>query len=173
MEEFIANTRMVLGTIGYSILEPLLKSKQTANSLASAEIKLADENRYSDLTFTVNNLTAHGAATDEGFVLKKGSQLSKTNTESIPGKLVKIRERLLKEGSLLEENGKLIANEDILFSSASYAAAIVAGTSRSGPQSWKDATSGRTMKQIEDSSFEETMESLKAEAIEVDALIGT
>lgn len=170
MEEFIENVRMVLGTLGYSILEPLLKSKYPTDQSSSSQIKFEDENRFSNLVFTVNNLTAHGAATDEGFVLKKGSQLAKSNTESIPGKLVKTKERLLKEGALREEGGKLIATEDILLSSSSYAAAIVAGTSRSGPQSWKDAN-GNTMKQIEDSSFEAAMKSLEAEAIGVDKFL--
>ncbi|MDH4216712.1 MAG: GIY-YIG nuclease family protein [Gallionella sp.] len=172
MEEFIENVRMVLGILGYSILEPLLKSKQPPIPSSSSGIRLEDENRYNDLIFTVNNLTAHGAATDEGFVLKKGSQLSKTNTESIPGKLVKTKERLLKDGALIDDGGKLIVTEDILLSSSSYAAAIVAGTSRSGPQSWKDAVTGQTMKQIEDSSFEAAMRSLEAEALEVDKLVG-
>ena len=85
-------------------------------------------------------------------MLKKGSDLSKTNTDSIPGELASIKARLLKDGALKENGGKLIAAEDILLSSSSYAAAIVAGTSRSGPQSWKTAN-GKTLKQIEDESL--------------------
>ena len=102
--------------------------------------------------------------TDEGFVLKKGSQLSKTNTVSIPGKLAHIKDRLLKNGTLNEEGDKLIATEDILLSSSSYAAAIVAGTSRSGPQSWKNA-SGKTMKEIEDASLLMHDSSLRADSL--------
>ncbi|WP_212637926.1 DUF4357 domain-containing protein [Desulfocicer vacuolatum] len=97
-------------------------------------------------------MIAQGAVSDEGFVLKKGSELSKTNTDSIPGKLANIKARLLKDGAIKENGEKLIAAVDILLSSSSYAAAIVAGTSRSGPQSWK-AANGKTMKQIEDESL--------------------
>lgn len=152
MEEFVVNVRMVLGILGYPILEPILQTKHT--ELLKTQISNESEiiNPLNELTFTVNNLTAKGAATDEGFVLKKGSQLSKTNTDSIPGKLANIKDRLLKDGALKEEGNKLIATEDILLSSSSYAAAIVAGTSRSGPQSWK-AANGKTMKQIEDASL--------------------
>ena len=70
----------------------------------------------------------------------------------MPGKLLGIKARLLEEGALKDIGEILIAEEDILFSSPSYAAAIVAGTSRSGPQSWK-AENGRTMKQLEDASL--------------------
>ena len=149
MEEFVENLRMVLGILGYSILEPILKASNNNETDSILEPENNAINPLSELTFTVNNLTAKGAATDEGFVLKKGSQLSKTNTDSIPGKLLNLKSRLIKEGALKEDRANLIATEDILLGSPTYAAAIVAGTSRSGPQSWK-AKNGKTMKQIED-----------------------
>ena len=152
MEEFIINVRMVLGILGYPILEPILQTKHSEELKIQSSTETEIISTLSELTFTVNNLTAKGAATDEGFVLKKGSQLSKTNTDSIPGKLIKIKDRLLKDGLLKEDSNTLVAAEDILLSSSSYAAAIVAGTSRSGPQSWK-AANGKTIKQIEDASL--------------------
>ncbi len=152
MEEFIINVRMVLGILGYPILEPILQTKHSEELKTQSSTETKIISTLSELTFTVNNLTAKGAATDEGFVLKKGSQLSKTNTDSIPGKLIKIKDRLLKDGFLKEDSNTLVAAEDILLSSSSYAAAIVSGTSRSGPQSWK-AANGKTIKQIEDASL--------------------
>lgn len=152
MEEFVVNVRMVLGILGYPILEPILQAKQPQDgNIITREVSVAS-NPLSDLTFTVNSLTAKGAVTDEGFVLKKGSQFSKTNTDSISGKLIKLKERLFQEGVLKEDNNMLVATQDILMSSPSYAAAIVAGTSRSGPQSWK-AQNDKTMKQIEDEAL--------------------
>ncbi|MCG8633086.1 MAG: GIY-YIG nuclease family protein [Desulfobacterales bacterium] len=152
MEEFVQNARMVLGVLGYSILEPILKYGNSAHLNTQSSNKHQDPDPLRELTFTVNQSIAQGAVTDEGFVLKKGSDLSKTNTDSIPGELASIKARLLKDGALKENGGKLIAAEDILLSSSSYAAAIVAGTSRSGPQSWKTAN-GKTLKQIEDESL--------------------
>lgn len=149
MEEFIVNVRMVLGVLGYPILEPILQSKHLEELKTPPGNESDVINPLSELTFTVNNLIAKGAATDEGFVLKKGSLLSINNTDSIPGKLANIKDRLIKDGSLKVDGNKLVATEDILLSSSTYAAAIVAGTSRSGPQSWK-AVNGKTMKQIED-----------------------
>jgi len=152
MEEFIVNVRMVLGILGYPILEPILQQKQNRDEIITQTEERTKNNPLSDLTFTVNNLTASGAVTDEGFVLKKGSQFSKTNTDSISGKLIKLKDRLLSEGALKDEDNILVATQDILMTSSSYAAAIVAGTSRSGPQSWK-AKNGKTMKQIEDDAL--------------------
>jgi hypothetical protein len=149
MEEFIGNVRMVLGVLGYPILEPILQTTEPKKQEGRPVDEIEVINPINELTFAVNNLTAKGAATDEGFVLKKGSQLSKYNMDSIPGSIVKIKDRLLKDGVLKESDNSLVATEDILLSSSSYAAAIVAGTSRSGPQSWR-AANGKTMKQIED-----------------------
>ena len=149
MKEFIENVRMVLGTLGYSILEPILKSKNSSENIVESCGLNESEDVLRKLFFTVNNLSAQGAVTDEGFVLKKGSQLSKSNSESMPGKLSTIKEKLLVDGVLKDEGAYLVASEDILFNSSSYAAAIVAGTSRSGPQSWK-TTTGKTIKKVED-----------------------
>jgi hypothetical protein len=153
MKEFVENIRMVLGVLGYSILEPILRSsRQLSEQSSITDAQIIDINPLSQLFFSVNNLTAQGAVTDEGFVLKQGSLLSKTNSVSIPGQLANIKDRLLKDGALEECEDNLIATKDILFGSSSYAAAIVAGTSRSGPQSWKTA-SGKSIKQIEDASL--------------------
>lgn len=153
MEEFVVNVRMVLGILGYPILEPILQEKPKQEEISTSTEEQKVNNPLRDLTFTVNKLTAIGAVTDEGFVLKKGSQFSKSNTDSISGKLIKLKERLLYEGALKDEGKAFVATRDILMTSPSYAAAIVAGTSRSGPQSWK-AKNGKTMKQIEDEALE-------------------
>lgn len=152
MAEFVENIRMVLGILGYPILEPLLRSRAPSQQVTNAAAIENGSSPMNDLIFRVNNLTAYGAATDEGFVLKKGSQFSATNTDSISGKLVAAKERYKFEGLLIQEGDHLVSTEDILMSSPSYAAAIVAGTSRSGPQSWKTA-SGRTLKEIEDAAL--------------------
>lgn len=149
MVEFVENVRMVLGTLGYSILEPILKPKNLSENIIGSSDLSESENELRNLFFTVNSLSAQGAVTDEGFVLKKGSQLSKNNSESMPGKLSTIKEKLFVDGVLKDEGTHFVASEDILFNSSSYAAAMVAGTSRSGPQSWKTAA-GKTIKKIED-----------------------
>lgn len=153
MAEFIENIRMVLGTLGYPILEPLLKQSSvphTHSQQTQGQVQVSKD--PIDLTFRVNDVTAFGAVTDEGFVLKKGSQVAKSNTDSAGVKVAKLKEQLLAEGRLAPQGDRLVLAEDLLVSSSSYAAAIVAGTSRSGPQSWV-AADGRTLKAIEDAQI--------------------
>lgn len=153
MVEFTENIRMVLGTLGYPILEPLLRSAPVQVQASSEPTTALAKQTNSELTFRVNNLVASGALTDEGFVLRKGSQVSATNTDSAAQKVVKLKEQLRADGRLMSEADHLILTEDVLLSSSSYAAVMVAGTSRSGPQSWV-AADGRTLKSIEDASLE-------------------
>lgn len=154
MAEFIENIRMVLGTLGYPILEPLL-SRTPAASLSQQDSN-AEAQRIKptiDLVFRVNDLVAYGAVTDEGFVLKKGSRISRTNTETAAKKIVIMKEQLQAESRLIPDGGNLLLTEDVLVSSSSYAAVMVAGTSRSGPQSWM-TLDGRTLKAIEDAALQ-------------------
>jgi Domain of unknown function (DUF4357) len=156
MAEFVENIRMVLGTLGYPILEPLLKPTTFAPSVGkrSADNTPAKSKTELELTFRVNTLTAAGILTDEGFVLKRGSQLSRLNTDSAARKVVKIKQLLQADDKLVAEGDHLLLNEDVLVSSSSYAAVMVAGTSRSGPQSWI-AADGRSLKEIEDAAVQD------------------
>lgn len=153
MAEFTENIRMVLGTLGYPILEPLLRpvAPQTANPALSAAPQKTETDI--DFSFRVNNLLAHGALTDEGFVVRKGSHVSRVNTESAAGRVIKLKEQLIADGRLVPDGDHLVLTEDVLVSSSSYAAVLVAGTARSGPQSWI-APDGRSLKAIEDAAVQ-------------------
>jgi hypothetical protein len=152
MAEFTESLRMVLGTLGYPILEPLIRQRpqpeQPDEPVAQSQAK---KPLTIDLVFKVNNLVAYGALTDEGFVLKKGSQVARTNSDSAAGRVVKTKEQLLADGRLAQQGDHLVLQEDFLMSSSSYAAVLVAGTARSGPQSWL-TPDGRTLKSIEDAA---------------------
>ncbi|MDE1712700.1 GIY-YIG nuclease family protein (plasmid) [Chromobacterium amazonense] len=150
MDELLEDIRLVLGTLGYPILEPLVQPKAVPSSSNSPP--LLDDSPDDELTFRVHNLVARGIRTNEGFVLKKGSTASKTNSDSISGKIVKMKEQLLADGRLIDQEGHLLLAEDILMSSSSYAAALIAGTARSGPQSWF-TSNGKSLKELEDAAL--------------------
>ncbi|RBI67637.1 GIY-YIG nuclease family protein [Vreelandella sulfidaeris] len=147
MEELLEDIRLFLGTLGYPILEPLIQSSATQPTIAPASTPESPTNQ--ELKFTVHKLVARGVQTDEGFVLKKDSTASKTYTDSLSTKLVKLKEQLIADGRLLIEGDHLRLTEDILMSSSSYAAALIAGTARSGPQSWY-SENGKSLKELED-----------------------
>ena len=119
MAEFTNNIRMVLGTLGYPILEPLLRASSiTAEQSAQQAATQRKQKQDIDLTFRVNNLVAHGALTDEGFVLRKGSHASRTNTESAALRVVKLKEQLQSDGRLVAEGDHLVLTEDVLIHEA-------------------------------------------------------
>jgi len=143
MEEFIYNSKMILGTLGHKLLEPLTSASQ--EELCQDSETLIGKQLY----FNVNNLKALGQQSDEGFILIENSDVSKETTQSIPGKVTQLRDKLMDDGLLKEDGENYKLTKSTLISSPSYAAALVAGTSRSGPQSWKDG-SGKTLKQLEE-----------------------
>jgi hypothetical protein len=151
MEEFLEDIRLILGTLGYPVLEPLLhtsKSQPVASVVAPPSLVAGKE-----LTFTVHKLKATGVQSDEGFVLKEGSTASKSHTDSLNQKLVKLKDQLLSDGRFADEGDHLRLTQDLLMSSSSYAAALIAGTARSGPQSWFDSE-GKSLKELEDIAVE-------------------
>ena len=144
MEEFIHNAKMILGTLGHKLLEPI-------NSSSSDEIIPDSDSLIGHrLYFKVNGHSAEGKQSDEGFLLIKGSEISLQTTASIPGKIKLMRQKLIEDKTLIEQSDKLVLMKDIVLSSSSYAGALVAGTSRSGQQSWKNSK-GITLKNLEES----------------------
>ncbi len=142
MEEFIQNIKMILGTLGHKLLESL----NTSNNTKDSETEILNEQF---LEFNVNGHRATGKQIDEGFLLLKNSEISLNTTTSVPGKISQLRLKLIENNDVIEKNEKFHLVRDLIVSSSSYAAALVAGTSRSGPQSWKNK-SGKTLKQIEE-----------------------
>lgn len=144
MEEFIDNIRLILGTLGHKILEPISVKQPTLTSDKQNHI-LSDF----DFHFKVNKVFASGKVTDDGFLLLKGSQLSVNSSTSMPGKSREIKEQLICSGTLVDKGEHYELLKDKLLSSSSYAASLVAGNSRSGPQSWK-TQQGEMLKVIEE-----------------------
>lgn len=143
MEEFIHNAKIILGTLGHKFLDPLNKEEKSNEDVNFDS--LVDDVLY----FNVNGLTSTGVVSDDGFVLIRDSEISTKTTQSIPGKIKALREKLITDKILIERENKLILTKEIVLSSPSYAAALVAGTSRSGPQSWKNKK-GDTLKSLEE-----------------------
>jgi hypothetical protein len=150
MEEFVQNTRMVLGILGFSILEPLINRDEPGKLNSQSEERKDELN----LLLNINGCNASGALTDEGFVIKSNSEFKEVTSSSLSDKLNGIRTKLIETGVLRLEKGKYISTEDVLVSSSSSAASLIAGNTRSGPQNWKTEY-GVTLKQMEDDAINE------------------
>lgn len=141
MEEFIDYAKVIMGTLGHKLFEPI--SKSAATKLEETSTK--DENTaclYLERTIKgIGKVEAKGAQTAEGFVVFKGSHVSLADDDTIPSV---IKERR-KDASV---NEKGVLQEDILFTSPSGAAMFVIGKSANGLTSWK-TEKGETLKSLE------------------------
>jgi len=144
MEEFVDNIRLTLGSLSHRILE----SVSSSSNMTKPEVK-ADSLIDYDFSFKVNKIIANGRVTDDGFLLLKNSQIAFKSSPSMPGKNLIIKEKMIEDGLLEDKGSYYLLVKDKLMSSSSYAAALVAGNSRSGPQSWK-TPSGDYLKIIEE-----------------------
>ena len=144
MEEFIDYAKVIMGTLGHKLFEPI--SKPVVKKLEEVLDK-TDEMVRLHLERTIKNVgkvEASGAQTSEGFVVLQGSHISLVDDDTIPAV---IKERRKKAS--VNQNGEL--QEDMLFTSPSYAAMFVIGKSANGLISWK-TESGQTLKSIEDNN---------------------
>lgn len=139
METFIENIRTVIGSLGHKLLEPKV-SQITAS--------LPREPKNMVFQLKVKKLDAKAMLTDEGIVVLKGSQALTTVQPSLSKGYTKLRSNLEEKRILMPSGDLLVAAEDILFTSASQAAAVLLGYPCSGPDYWRDA-SGQTLKEIE------------------------
>ena len=124
----------LFATLGYPILDPLATDRQRQDRRA-----LRCQGRGAD---------ARGAYTEDGLVVFEGSEARFDTAESVPDTVLRRRENLRGEGTLIEENDSLVFTEDHPFDSPSGAAGVVLGRSSNGWREWKDRK-GRTLDELE------------------------
>ena len=139
LEEFVDYARIVMGTLGHKVFEPIVALQPTA-----AEVAESDNEPL--LYFNRTNLKATGRRTSEGFVVFKGSAVVSALQKSCPENAVKLRERYKDK-----IDGNHILTEDLLFTSPSTAAAFVGGSSLNGNELWK-TDAGVTLKHLDRTS---------------------
>ena len=88
-----------------------------------------------------------GSETSEGFLVYKESMARKSTVPSIHSHLVTLRQKLLDQGVLQQEDAGLRLTQDYVFNSPSTAAGVLLGRSANGRTEWKDGK-GRTLKEI-------------------------
>lgn len=141
MEEFIDYAKVIMGVLGHKLFEPI---SQISEKTAETQVTKSDDTDKLYLERTIKNagkVEASGKQTTEGFVVMKGSRISLVDDDTVP---VTIKERRKK--APVDHQG--ILQEDMLFSSPSYAAMFVIGKSANGLTSWK-TKAGKTLKSLE------------------------
>lgn len=145
MEEFIDYAKVIMGTLGHKLFEPLGKSvSNVCESNISDVVQGAVDLHLTRNIKKIGKIEANGVQTTEGFVVLQGSHIASIDDDTIPAV---IKERRKKAN--IDENG--ILQEDMLFTSPSYAAMFVIGKSANGLTSWK-TLDGKTLKSLEETT---------------------
>lgn len=127
MLEFGEHLRVMVGTLGYKIFEPLTKKRT--------------EKQETYCITAARGADARGFQTNEGFVVLKGSRIAESEVPSTPEPVKAKRVALIADKQI--EN--FVLKKDVLFSSPSLAAAVVMGRSANGLVEWK-LKGGSTLK---------------------------
>ncbi|MDE5578544.1 MAG: GIY-YIG nuclease family protein [Alistipes sp.] len=134
MEEFMSYIKLLIGTLGFKIFEPLVSPNETHQETLFIR--------------TARGVDAQGIRTPEGFVVLKNSRIATETTNSCSKNYRAMRERLLADHTIVADSNGLRLTKDTLFSSASTAASIVMGRSANGLTEWK-TKDGRILKSLE------------------------
>jgi Domain of unknown function (DUF4357) len=137
MEEFLANIRLLVSTLGHKVFE---EKREVSGS--------KNPNQKTVFIKGVRNAEAQGQRTTDGFLVFKGSKASKEVMPSSPKYILTMRQRLIEEAVLTEEKETLLFKEDYIFGSPSTASMLIFGRPSNGLEEWKDAK-GVTLKKIE------------------------
>lgn len=139
MEFFTEQLTLVLPLVGFDLFR---RSVQDAASGASSTDGAAA------FIFASAGASATARETDDGFVVLAGSTARRTPTGTFPAGYLALRDQLVADGKLIDgPTPDLLAfTTDVVFSSPSAAASIVAARSASGPREWKIAATGQMYK---------------------------
>lgn len=135
MIEFMDNIKTLLSALYFRILDPK-PSHPIAAERTESDSQEHHEEDYGILHMDASGCHAEGYITREGvFVLKAGATISSVQHPSCPEGVSRKRQSAIKTGKVVN----WVTVEDIEFTSTSYAAAFVTGSSQSGPKCWKNS----------------------------------
>jgi hypothetical protein len=132
MEEFIENIKLLVNTLGHKVFEDKREMSTSAKPKDLLYIKAA------------RGCDAIGEQTSEGFLVLKGSKTSDSMTPSSSTSFINFKENLIEKKIIVDSE----FTEDYIFSSPSYAAAIVMGRNANGLTEWK-TSDGKILKNLE------------------------
>jgi len=152
MEEFIEYIRMLVNTLNFKVFEPLVK-ESTSLEADSEELYLKG----------ARGAAGRGKRVVDGFVVFKGSEAASLTVPSFPKGFRSLRDELIENEVIKEEQGKSMFVSDYLFSSPSAAAAVIMGRSANGLLEWKDKL-GKTLKDIESGEIEKANKAINSDS---------
>jgi uncharacterized protein DUF4357 len=148
MEEFIVQTRLLLGTLGFNLFDPATPIPATATSTA-APSQQTPEFHFQGEGYSA---TCRVDTTSGQFVVTAGSTARREETASLGTTYRDLRQQLLDSGVLQQQDGKYVFTQDYAFTAISGAAQVVSGFSINGRIAWK-TSGGSTYADWEDAQL--------------------
>lgn len=139
MEVYLSRIRQVLPVLGSDLLAPIGGVEKPAM-------------QQPVLFCRIKSALARGRRTEAGFVVFAKSTAVLTvrpSAETQYPNTIALRQRLIQDMTLVEQDGAYVFTKDVEFSSPSAAAAVIHGGSANGLTAWKDQH-GRSLKELEE-----------------------
>jgi hypothetical protein len=145
LKEFIDYAKIVMGTLGHKVFEPLSPAVERV-----PEDEDAKNNEEPIFYIARNGVDAQCKLTSDGIVVLAGSAIRKEVVPSCPEYSLKMRAA---NKDNIDQDYRLL--KDLLFKTPSGASAFVLGAPTNGNVEWK-TEDGRTLKAVEASGAEDT-----------------
>lgn len=142
LEEFIDYAKIVMGTLGHKVFEPLLQERASSSQTEATETQ-------KDFFIKRSGANAHARLTNEGMVVLAGSVIRADTVPSCPDYVKKVRNL---NHSDIDENNTLL--KDVLFKTPSGASSFVLGAPSNGNIEWR-TEDGKIFKDVENSEAED------------------
>ncbi|WP_196893763.1 GIY-YIG nuclease family protein [Aureivirga marina] len=113
--------KILLSTLNYPVYDKIDKQELTSKELFYLKSK---------------GIQAEGDLIDDGFIVFKGSQLSKSTTPSCHEYILKLRAKLIENAIVQEKENYLEFQEDYIFNAPSTAGGVVIGRATNGWKKW-------------------------------------
>ncbi len=139
MKAFLSKIRQLLPVLGSDLLNPIVKPTKRGSSAGR-------------LYCRTKGAKAEGQRTPDGFVVFARSQAVLSERPSARDRgawVLKLRQKLISDGTLKEKDGFYRFERDSEFSSPSAAAAVVHGGPTNGLMAWK-ASDGKALKELDE-----------------------
>lgn len=143
MEYFLEQMKLILPVMGFKFL---ISSTAKPASDKTEKSKNSIHETYYIKTRSFNAIMVE---TDQGYIVLKGSEAKISLSNSCTETYRNMRRKLLETKILIEQNGKLIFDEDAVFNSPSAASNMVLGRNSNGFTEWVNKN-GLTFKDVQE-----------------------
>ena len=152
MEYFLQQIQMLLPVLGFSFILPapaVTVPTATASQNTQEPVAVVSSENSPVFQMNVAGTDAKAQEVSGEFVIFKGSTAKSNSAPALGRGYAELRKQLFEEGKLAVsgQEGFWTFTDNVPFSSPSAAAAVVAGTNRSGPETWQVQGTQQTYKQ--------------------------